>query len=89
MRFRLDGNLPPRPVERPTGAGYDARHVTDLGLASADDSAIFDRAAADGDVVVTADSDFSMRLAARRSAQPSSSFYDMWLSCHRRHTVTS
>lgn len=71
MRFLLDGNLPPRPVERPTGAGYDARHVTDLGLAAADDSAIFDRAAADGDVVVNADSDFSMRLAARRSAQPS------------------
>lgn len=32
---------------------------------------IFDRAAKDGDVLITADSDFSMLLAARGSAGPS------------------
>ena len=32
---------------------------------------IFDRAAADGDVLITADSDFSMLLAARGAVGPS------------------
>lgn len=43
----------------------------DLGLIGASDTQIFDRAAADGDVVITADSDFSMLLASRRSLGPS------------------
>lgn len=71
MRFLLDANLSPRLVSRLRSAGYDARHVSDLGLLTADDSTIFERAATDGDVVITADSDFSMLLAARGSARPS------------------
>ncbi len=43
----------------------------DLGLVGAPDTEIFDLAAADGGVVVTADSDFSMLLAARRRVGPS------------------
>lgn len=71
MRFLPDANLSPRLVGPLTNAGYEVRHVCDLGLATADDATIFDRAEADGDVVITADSDFSMLLAARRSARPS------------------
>lgn len=71
MRFLLDANLSPRLVERLSQAGYDARHVADLGLLAANDAEIFDRAAADNDVVITADTDFSMLLASRRSARPS------------------
>ena len=37
----------------------------------ASDATIFDRAAADGDVLITADSDFSALLAARGSSGPS------------------
>lgn len=71
MRFLLDANLSPRLVETVGTAGYRARHVADLGLLNASDDTIFDRAAADGDVVVTADSDFSVLLVSRRSARPS------------------
>ncbi|MDP9117538.1 MAG: DUF5615 family PIN-like protein [Actinomycetota bacterium] len=71
MRFLLDANLSPALVIRLSDAGYQSRHVADLGLIAADDAAIFDRAAAEGDVVITADSDFSMLLAARRAAKPS------------------
>lgn len=71
MRFLLDANLSPQLLEGLHAAGYVARHVADLGLLDASDLAIFDRAAADGDVVITADSDFSMLLAARGSSGPS------------------
>ena len=67
MRFLLDANLSPQLLEGLRAAGYLARHVTDLGLLDAPDLAIFDQAAADGDVVITADSDFSMLLASRGS----------------------
>lgn len=45
-------------------------HV-DVGLADADDQTIFDFAAAEQFVVITADSDFTMLLAARHSGIPS------------------
>lgn len=71
MRFLLDANLSPRLGEALTAAGYRVRHVVDVGLVGASDTEIFDRAAADGDVVITADSDFSMLLASRRTLGPS------------------
>ncbi|HVM28218.1 MAG TPA: DUF5615 family PIN-like protein [Mycobacteriales bacterium] len=71
MRFLLDANLSPRLVEGLGRAGYVARHVDQIGLVGASDARIFDRAAKDGDVVITADADFSMLLAARGSAGPS------------------
>ena len=71
MRFLLDANLSPRLVEALSDVGFETRHVVELGLVGASDVEIFDRAAADGDVVVTADSDFSMLLAARQSVGPS------------------
>lgn len=71
MRFLLDANLSPRLLEGLHAAGHAARHVADLGLLNASDLAIFDWAAAHGDVVITADSDFSMLLAARGSSGPS------------------
>lgn len=71
MRFLLDANLSPRLGEALTAAGYQVRHVVDIGLVGAADAQIFDRAAADGDVVITADSDFSMLRAARRTVGPS------------------
>jgi len=52
-------------------AGFAATHVSAVGLAAADDQTIFDSAAAERLVVITADADFTMLLAARRSASPS------------------
>ncbi len=52
-------------------AGHTAVHVRDLGLHKADDLAIFERAAADDLIVVSADTDFGALLAARDAAKPS------------------
>jgi len=71
MRPLLDANLSPRVAEALRDAGFDAVHVADLGLLTATDDEIFDRAAADGLVVVTADSDFGALLAVRRTKSPS------------------
>lgn len=71
MKFLLDANLSPRLVNSLNAAGYQARHVEHLELLAAPDATIFDQAAADGDIVITADSDFSSLLAARRTARPS------------------
>lgn len=71
MRFLLDANLSPRLVESLTQAGYQVRHVADVGLVAADDAQIFDHAAEEGDVVITADSDFSTLLASRGTDRPS------------------
>jgi predicted nuclease of predicted toxin-antitoxin system len=43
----------------------------DLGLVTASDDEIFDRATVEGLTVVTADSDFGMLLALRRATSPS------------------
>jgi predicted nuclease of predicted toxin-antitoxin system len=51
--------------------GIDATHVVGLGLATATDSEIFDRAVQERYVVVTSDSDFPMLLALRRASNPS------------------
>jgi predicted nuclease of predicted toxin-antitoxin system len=71
LRFLLDANLSPRLVEGLNAAGHAARHVDEIGLLGASDVLIFDRAAESQDVLITADTDFSMLLAARGSAGPS------------------
>ena len=71
MRFLLDANLSPKLVTALTAAGHASRHVDEIGLLRASDVTIFDRAAMDGDVLITADSDFTNLLAARGSSAPS------------------
>src|SRR5579864_1580505 len=58
MRFLLDMNLPPAFADRLRSDGHDAVHVLDAGLANLPDREIFERAAADGRIVVTFDLDF-------------------------------
>lgn len=71
MKALIDANLSPRIIDSLREAGFDAVHVVDLGLLAATDDEIFDRAAADGLTVITADSDFGMLLAMRRATSPS------------------
>ena len=67
MRLLVDANLSPSVADGLRKAGVDAVHVVDLDLVTASDDDIFDRAVADGLTVVTADSDFGMLLALRRT----------------------
>lgn len=71
MKLLLDANLSPVLVGPLAAAGHEVTHVVDLGLLTATDEAIFERAARDRYAVVTADSDFPMMLALRGAAAPS------------------
>jgi predicted nuclease of predicted toxin-antitoxin system len=64
-------NLSPQLVERLRNAGFETAHVADIGLLTSSDEVIFDHAAAEGWVLITADSDFSMLLALRSAGRPS------------------
>jgi Domain of unknown function (DUF5615) len=52
-------------------ASHDAIHVRELELQHGDDDVIFERAAAEHRIVVSADADFGTLLAVRSSRQPS------------------
>jgi predicted nuclease of predicted toxin-antitoxin system len=71
LRFLVDNALSPRIADRLREAGHEAVHVRDYGMQAADDDVIFDRAASEGRIVVSADTDFATLLAARRAAAPS------------------
>lgn len=71
MKLLVDANLSPSVATGLRDAGFDAVHVVDLDLMSASDNEIFDRAHTHGFTVVTADSDFGMLLALRRTSSPS------------------
>jgi predicted nuclease of predicted toxin-antitoxin system len=71
VRLLLDENLSPRLVELLAATGHEVAHVRELGLQSATDEDIFDRAAADRSVLVTEDTDFGAILVRRKSATPS------------------
>ena len=71
MKFLIDNALSPALAPLLQQAGHDAIHVRSIGLQHAEDDAIFDRAAVEGRILVTADADFGTLLAARSSRQPS------------------
>src|SRR2546427_933690 len=71
MRFLIDNALSPVLATLLTQAGHDALHVRTIELHRADDIEIFDRAAAEDRIVVSADTDFGTLLATRTVQKPS------------------
>jgi len=67
----VDNALSPRVAEQLCGAGHEAVHVREYGFQAAADETIFDRAADEERIVVSADTDFGTLLAARRATRPS------------------
>lgn len=71
MRFLIDNALSPKVAAGLRNAGHDAIHIRDLNLQAADDAEIFEQAAVDNRVIVSADTDFGALLAIRQQTRPS------------------
>lgn len=71
MRLLLDQGLPRTAAEVLRDRGCDVVHVAEIGMASASDEAILNRAVEEQRVCVTLDADFHAILAVKNLSAPS------------------
>lgn len=71
MKWLVDNALSTDVSVSLCAAGHNAVHVRDFGLAAAEDQFIFDRAAQEDRVILSADTDFGTLLARRHQSKPS------------------
>ena len=64
LRFFVDAQLPPALAAFLCAKGHDAVAVREIGLRDADDPDIWERARAEGAIIVTKDEDFAQFVAA-------------------------
>lgn len=71
MRLLLDNNLSPRLAELLRESGHECEHVRDHGLQAAADEVVLQHARDNGQILVSADTDFGTLLARTGVDKPS------------------
>jgi predicted nuclease of predicted toxin-antitoxin system len=71
VKLLLDQGLPRSAVPELRGLGFEATHVGEIGMATAADAAIVERARRERETVVTLDADFHTLVALSNANAPS------------------